>query len=283
VLLSAALAGCGNSQPYISAVRLERGLVIVLPGIEGRGPLNEAICRGLGEGGVNLAIELRDWTAPLAGPLYNLRAQDRNRRKALEIANRIRDYQSMYPDRPVVLVGHSGGGAMAIWIAENLPHGHTIDGIITISPAISPIYFLQRSLTKCTRGLVNFYSPGDWIMLGVGTTVYGTMDGEHSSSAGRVGFKVPSAGGAPRCYEKLFQIAHSERMSESGYFGGHFSSAAAEFVAVYVAPFVRSGAWNDRLVARVVNREWIDGDQQPLPRPEPTSAPAGSSSRAPLR
>src|SRR3954449_1783769 len=55
---------------------LTEGLVLVLPGVEGRGPLNWSIARGLLDGGWRGAILIRDWTTgwwPLFA--YHLRAQ----------------------------------------------------------------------------------------------------------------------------------------------------------------------------------------------------------------
>ena len=63
----AAGAGCARSQPFVTPQRLDRGLVMVLSGIEGQSRLNEDICRGLNDGGVNWAIELVDWTALRGG------------------------------------------------------------------------------------------------------------------------------------------------------------------------------------------------------------------------
>jgi len=247
------LGGCA-SQPYVNDVRLERGLVIVLPGIEGRGPLNEAICRGLNDAGVNWAIQLHDWTSWL-GPLYNLRAEVRNRQKALRIAERIVQYRWDHPARPVVLVGHSGGGAMAAWVAEALPRGVRVDGIIMIAPALSPQYLLDWALANSRMGIINFYSARDWILLGVGTTVYGTMDGEHTSSAGRVGFERSRHVRPGSNYEKLFQVAWTEQMSGTGHSGGHFSSSAGQFVGTYVSPFVLASHWTARHIGRVVGAE----------------------------
>ena len=112
--------GCSRPQPYLSWSRLDRGLVIVLPGIEGRSPLNEAVCEGLVDGGVNWGIELCDWTTSVPmGYLINLRDQERNRNQAEEIAAKIVRYKMAHPERPVVLVGQSGGGAMAVWILQS--------------------------------------------------------------------------------------------------------------------------------------------------------------------
>ena len=251
-MLAAASVLCGcASQPYVTDERLERGLVIVLPGIEGRGAMNEAICRGLNEGAVNWAIQLYDWTSPL-GLLYNLRAEVRNRQKALTIADRIMRYNWEYPGRPVMLVGHSGGGAIAAWVAEALPRGARINGLVMIAPSLSPQYMLDWALANTRMGVVNFHSSRDWILLGMGTTVYGTMDGEHTSSAGRVGFQRPEYARDNKHYRKLFQVAWNTTMSNTGHFGGHFSSSAGLFVAKYVAPLVLATRWNEDYVREVM-------------------------------
>jgi len=254
LLVLCALAGCGEPQPYVTRERLERGLLIVLPGVEGRSPFNEAICKGLNEGGVSWAIELRDWTS-MWGPLYNQRAEGENRQKARQVADRIVRYRMAHPDRPVVLVGQSGGGAMAVWAAEALPPGQQIEGVIMLNPSLSPPYMLDLALERCRRGIVNFYSLEDRLFLGAGTTVAGTMDGRHSQSAGRVGFRIPRAGGTPKSYQRLFQVAWQPKMAATGHRGGHLTSGAEDFVAVYVAPFLLHEEWNEAFVGRVMNRE----------------------------
>ena len=258
VLGGVLLGGC-NLQPYVNDTRLERGLVIVFPGIEGRSQLNESICKALHDGGVNWAIELKDWTSPLPlGMLLNLGAEHRNRQEAAEIADRVRRYQSAYPNRPVVLVGQSGGGAIAVWVAEELDYAHRIDGIIMLAASLSPKYMLDEALSKTRRGIVSFHSSRDWLLLGLGTTISGTMDGEHTSSAGRMGFEVPKAGGSPRIYKKLFQIAWSEKMARTGNVGSHLSSGSEKFVVDYVAPFVMTGKWDESLIARILNAELLE-------------------------
>ena len=42
--------------------RLQHGLVLVLPGIEGESCINHNIAHGLADGGVSSAIEIFDWT-----------------------------------------------------------------------------------------------------------------------------------------------------------------------------------------------------------------------------
>jgi len=251
VLAAACVAGCGR-QPYVTEARLERGLVVVLSGIEGRGPLSAAVAQGLNAGGVDWAIQVADWTAPL-GPLYNLRAADRNRRQAAEIAAELAAYRRAHPGRPVVLVGHSGGGAIAAWVAEAMPPGRAVDGIVLLAPTLSPGYRLNRALAASRRGIVSFSSELDWVFLGLGTALAGTMDGGRGPSAGAVGFDVPSD--APLLYEQLYQIGWRPDMMAAGHAGGHLGAAAPAFVARYVAPFILAPHWDWALVRRVVRGE----------------------------
>lgn len=244
-------AGCGPQQEIMSG-RLDQGLVIVLPGVEGRSPLNEGICNGLAMGGVKSAVCLYDWTGPW-GPIHNLRSQERNRDVAGDIAWEIHEYHRKYPGRPVVLVGQSGGGAMAVWVTEAMTGKQSVDGIVLLDAALSPEYPLDTALMRCRRGIVNFYSTRDWFLLGVGTTIAGTMDGEHTSSAGRVGFTVPRAGGRPTVYKRLFQIGWSPEMARTGHWGIHVTSGADKFVQQYVVPLVNESRWDKDLITRIVS------------------------------
>ena len=242
---------------YVSDARLKQGLVIVLTGVEGRSKLNEAICEGLNDGGVTWAIELEDWTTQMPlNYLVNLRNESRNREQAELIADRIIRYKMAYPGKAVVLVGQSGGGGMAAWVVEALPPQERVDGVIMLAASLSPQYPLDATLAKSSRGVVNFYSDRDWFILGVGTTISGTMDGEHTSSAGRVGFEMPTSGPSSKLYyQKLFEVAWQPAMAETGYDGRHITSGARNFVATYVAPLVLEKRWTRELVMRLTTRK----------------------------
>src|SRR5580658_939470 len=94
----------GRPGRLLDAGRLTHGLAIVLPGIEGWGPLNWSIARGLTDGGFPGAVLVHDWTTGV-WPLFpfHLRAQRRNRRQASAVARIVLDYQRDYPGRPVHL------------------------------------------------------------------------------------------------------------------------------------------------------------------------------------
>lgn len=249
----AAGAGCARSQPFVTPQRLDRGLVMVLTGIEGQSHLNQDICRGLNDGGVNWAIELVDWTALRGALLLNLWSEQRNHQRAEELADRVVRYQASHPGRPVALVGQSGGGAMAVWIAEALPPGGRVEAIVLLAASLSPGYQLDEALTRARRGVVSFHSRKDWVC--ASTAVTGTMDGEHTLSAGRVGFDVPARAASLGPYQKLFQVAWHEQMEQSGHVGGHLTSGARDFVARYVAPMIRSEKWDDSLIKAVLADE----------------------------
>jgi len=253
--------------------------VVVLGGIEGRSPFNDAIVRGLDEGGVDWAIELRPWTSRWGGPLYNLRAEKRNRGKAQEIADRIVRYQIAYPGRPVVIVGQSGGAAMAAWVAEAMPPGRQVDAVVMLAVSLSRTYMLDEALRNTRRGIVNFYSPRDLVL--VATRVSGTMDGSHGASAGRNGFEVPRTGGRPSAYQRLFQMPWNPQMSHTGHIGVHLTSGTSDFVATYVAPLVLGEQWDSDFISRVYTRRLIGPPSGRATSPLPAPAPSPLASPAP--
>ena len=69
----------------LEAERLDRGLVLILPGIEGRSLLNISLMAGLLDAGLPYATEIVDWTTGrILLAIYHLRAWKRNRRAALQ-------------------------------------------------------------------------------------------------------------------------------------------------------------------------------------------------------
>lgn len=251
------LGGCHNPfntsefrVDYYDSEKASRGLVVVLTGIEGSSMFNKSIVEGLEAGGVDYAIRRVDWTSSIPlSYLYNQRAQSSNRRKARDLANVVMRYQAENPGRPVFLVGQSGGAAMAAWTAEEMEMGLKIDGVIMLAASLSPDYVLTDALMNSRQGIVNFYSERDVVMLGAGTTVTGTMDGEHSSSAGRVGFRLPGIECRPY-YTHLYQVPFNPKM-QGGTYGLHLTSGSARFVANYVAPLIRARQWDEQFVQNI--------------------------------
>ena len=281
VLLTLSTVAC-QSQPYVTAGRLDKGMVYVLPGIEGRSPLNESIRNGIVEGNVPYAVKIYSWGSWL-GPFYNLRAQDRNYKKAGEIAIAIEEYQKQFPGRPVFLIGQSGGGAMAVWAAEQLAPGHKVNGLILINAALSREYDLTLALKNSKLGIVNLYSDGDWFFLKAGTTLLGTMDGLHETSAGKEGFIIPID--IPQIYNSLFQIYWTEEMVSSGHYGGHLSSSSQDFIKKFVAPLILAKHWTPAFINMVQRQELkkdldIKNPNRNKPRPKKKFNPADYPKKA---
>lgn len=214
--------------------RLDKGLVLILPGIEGRSFLNISLMQGLVDGGVPYGLEIVDWTTGnkfLA--LYHLRAWRRNLKIAAQLAERIVQYQRDYPGRPVWLIGHSGGGAMSMLTLAALPEGVQITGVVLLAAALSPRFDLTTAFTHVERGVWSFHSWNDWLFVGIGTTLFGTMDGWHGPGAGMLGFRTPRE---PRPF---IQTAYHPRMLRQFNLGGHFGCVHRVWVEDHIAPILR--------------------------------------------
>jgi hypothetical protein len=161
-----------------------------------------------------------------------------------------------------------------------MPEGG-LDGIVLLSPPLTPRYDLAPALERSAKGIISFYSDSDILFMELGTLVFGTMDKQHVASAGNVGFVAPGAASPPLgkpagsvCspqapaqatvaqagtgaasqpaqYGRLYQIPWQPEMAQLGYDGTHLTIGARAFVAQYVAPLVRAPAWEEPFVTGV--------------------------------
>jgi pimeloyl-ACP methyl ester carboxylesterase len=250
VLVLPLVCGCSPAK-NLSPSRLERGYAVILPGIEGTSYLNRNVAKGLIDGGWPGAVEVYDWTA---GSVFlfpvNLRALERNKHEAEKVARKIVAYQSKHPGKPVHIIGHSGGGGVAVLALEALPPDRQITSAILLAPAISPDYDLRQALRHTEQGVWNFYSRHDVGFLKAGTMFMGTMDGQHTSAAGAVGFHAPwglDDAGRRLYATKLRQQPYSRKMADSGHTGSHVGWAEPRFVAEWLCPIMLAQT-NDRAV-----------------------------------
>ncbi len=216
------------------------GSVILLPGVEGSGWQMASVIKGLHEGGVDHTLELLPWGDYPFGSLRNLRNFRENRRRARRIGARVAAYRRHRPNAPVSIIGYSGGGGIAVMVAEHLPPGVMLDRIVLLGAALSPTYDLSKALSRCRDGIVNFYSSRDWLMIGLGTRVFGTIDRRRSVSAGRTGFL--DADGRLTRTAGLTQLGWSDAWRGLGHDGGHFGWLARRWARDVLAPEV-NGAY----------------------------------------
>ena len=219
--------------------RRRNGRIFLLPGIQGKSPIEFQVARGLADGDVDMAIEIVDWTTgfwPLF--LYHLRATSRHKKSAARVAKKIEDCLAEFPDQPIYLLGHSGGAAVALMASEQLSPESKVTGLFLLAPAVSPSFNYQLSLEKTEQGIWNFFSPLDVVFLVLGTLLFGTIDGKLSWSAGAVGFRRQEKKTNSHPAE-LHQVCHHPKMMLSGNFGGHFGPVNRVFISDIVAPIIR--------------------------------------------
>ncbi len=226
--------------------RLQHGYVIVLPGIEGRSHWNKNIVRGLIAGGVPYAVEIHDWTYGRLLALYNLVASGRHHQQARLIAGKITRYRDQYGDRPIYIIGHSGGGGMTLLALAQLPDGVKIDGAVLIAPAISRSFDLTSSLPHVSRGIWNISSYGDLFFMGF-SALLGNIDRHWQLPAGLTGFsKQVHERVTLHSLPPLLEFPYRWEYLSSRFLGGHFGGTCVPFVQNYISAWIKKPAEMER-------------------------------------
>jgi pimeloyl-ACP methyl ester carboxylesterase len=238
VLLLAGIAGCAGPRP-LRLDEMSRGCILLLPGVENTSHSMKGICDGLRDAGVTQAIHVDQWGEMPFGTFRNLPAIERNRERAGVRARWLAQYVQDFPDRPVTIIGYSGGGAMALFIAEALPESCRVDRIILLGAALSPTYDVHNALVQSRGGVVSFFSPRDTFMMGWGTRTFGTMDRVKTNSAGLVGFQNGS--GELSGADGLTQVSWTPAWRRLGHDGGHDGWLARAWVREVLAPLIPAG------------------------------------------
>ena len=231
VAASLCASGCANNAKYATPARFDNGLVIILPGIEGPSPFNIGIRDGLIDGGLTWAVLVHDWHPRRMGAIYAF-SHERSRRAALDVARSVDAYRRAWPGRPVVIVGHSGGAAIAVFAAEALK-GEPLTGIIALAPALGPDYDLSVALSHTRMGIVSFNAPNDYFLKTI-IHIGFNFDDDRRRTAGADGFAVPSdlcPAGLEMYQERLKQFAWKPSMLKQGNWGGHFGWTGSVWVA----------------------------------------------------
>ncbi len=225
-LLGALCGGCVGTWPQREGIVLDRGVYVVhCPGIVGPMGHDQEWAYGLILGGVQ-DVECFNWTGP--SPLDNLMNTKRHEEQAMRLVWRLRELNAELPEARIVVTGHSGGCRIVVSALEALTdEDDFVEQAWLMAPALSPEYDLNRSLEEVGR-MVVVSSPGDWLILGVGTNLLGTSDRERTKSAGMVGFR----GSHPR----LEQWRYDSAWRALGNTGDHMTCLGHRFAAKVVGP-----------------------------------------------
>lgn len=227
------------TQPDPARVDSRHAYVLHVPGIAGETNLDRMLLAGIKEGGFGGVVEMYDWTINHAG-LAALINRKRNDVEATKIADKVIAYRKQNPKGNILLTGHSGGTGLIVFALEKLPKDVQVDGVLLLSPALSPEYDLSVALSHVTGRMYVFSSTLDMFVLGLGTKVFGTIDRKNGDSAGRVGFVQPKDAVEPKQYEKLISCPYDKAWLRYGNIGDHMSVMSRAFSRHILTPLVLS-------------------------------------------
>jgi len=241
VVLSCVVLSSGLNAGRLHAVPPEPcGAVYVVGGVGGLENLKLSVQVALRMEGLRHEVIHFEWTHGKGKILKDLQDSRHYAQKIEELANELQRAQRANPTRPIYLIARSGGAGLALAAAERLPEG-TLERIILLSAAVSPQYDLRPALRAARNEIVSFYSDLDVVVLGWGTSQFGTSDRHYCCSAGRVGFSKPDSTEADseELYRRLVQVRWTPAMLLTGHTGGHTGTALPTFLAREVTPWLK--------------------------------------------
>ena len=119
-----------------------------------------------------------------------------------------------------------------------------MQSVVLIHPAVDPKHDLTRALRHVEGHMFAIKSPGDWLVLGIGTTLFGTADGGvHTPGAGLIGFHKPDPA-TPEAYQKLVELPYQLASIRYGVWGGHITPMSQSFAREVLAPMLVKDALN---------------------------------------
>lgn len=154
-----------------------------------------------------------------------------------ELAEKVLEQRRTRPDLPVSLVGHSAGCGVVLAAAEQLPPD-TIERIVLLAPSVSEEYDARPALRAARLGIDNFYSPEDWLWLGLFIDLVGAMDDPCvTRTAGRYGFSVKPIDTADGSHlSKLRQHRWDSDQRSLGHDGEHYGAYQPDYLRRFVLP-----------------------------------------------
>jgi pimeloyl-ACP methyl ester carboxylesterase len=210
-----------------------------VPGIGGVKSEDEEMLSALRHGGFNGSLEMYDWTGGEA-PVPAYFDRQRQLTEPRSLAATITAMRKTNPRDQIILTAHSAGAAIVVSALEQMPADVQVDNVVLMAPALSPHYDLRLALAHVRDRMIVLCSQRDLLVLGVATTIFGTIDGSHSNAAGLIGFEEPR--GAEGEYQKLAQLPYQTAWWNLGDDGGHTGAQAPAFVSAVLAPLLKSSA-----------------------------------------
>lgn len=183
-----------------------------------------------------IEVVMYDWQTPIVGDIWcDLMWHRRNRVMGAQLARRLLKIHRAQPHRPIDLFAYSGGASIGAFACESLRGRRIVNTLLLVAPALSPGFDLIKALRAVNHCSI-LVSPHDRVVLGLGTTLFGTSDRVSGSAAGRVGFD--GMGDLPRGtkpgYDRCWQFRWTETLRPFGHHGGHAGWIAMPFLRRYL-------------------------------------------------
>lgn len=182
--------------------------------------------RGLYRGGI-IDVRMYDWPCHWF-PIKNLRNQEQHEVASQRLKVMVEKAHQEQPEKRIVLAGHSTGVRVMLRTLEILEQP-IVEQAWCLAAAVGRTCDLQKALLN-TRRMVNLYSPWDWIMIKIGTMIFGTADGHYGRCAGAKSFTGPGSES-----NKLEQRKFKAEWRKLGHYGGHTGPLAEAFAREYIA------------------------------------------------
>lgn len=213
------------------------GLVLIADGIAGLDFCGTSLQYAVAWAGLSYEVRLVQWGHGLGRWYRDLTDTARHREQAARMVEAVSTFREQQPECPVFLVGKSGGSGLVVRALEQLPEG-SVESVVLLASALSPRYDLSAGLRAVRGEIVSYYSPLDFVILGAGTSLFGTIDRRRGPTGGLLGF-TPPAGADPAAYGRLRQIRWRPSMACVGHLGGHVGPDTPWFLTRYVVPWLK--------------------------------------------
>ena len=124
------------------------GVVFIVGGVGGFDVLGSSAQKALPKAGVRHEIREFVWTHGWGQIFKDLQDTPHLLHKADELTSEVRRQKAQHPEQPIYLVGKSGGTALVLAAAEQLPP-QTVERIVLLSPAVSRAFDLSAAFSAC--------------------------------------------------------------------------------------------------------------------------------------
>lgn len=244
------VGGLLNSGCAASSSTMKGGPTVVFLDGSGWAGSERGVREGLRAAGFQGNVEVFAWTTGLGSVPDHFLVRHK-RRKAVRLAERIRQRRARFPDDELHLMGLSAGTAVIVFALEQLPPGVSVNNVVLFAPSIVGDYDLSSAMTHVRGFLYATSSPHDGILIGLRVNA----DGGTGQPAGLYGLRVPTRVKRFDTYARVVNLPWRPPYADLGWSGSHTGATGRRFVQKVIAPRVLSNG--PRPLNRPLAPAWI--------------------------